>query len=377
MGATQHHGFPRTMKEYRTRRELRRALAREVDRAIKILLDDQHADVSAELRTIRAYGELQDRQGAIWRRTQALALALVAAGLVACLWGLRTPRTRIILAVEAHTVSLRLATKHALTTDFLLDTSGTRVELLSQISTAHLLPAIPQEVLQKGEAWLEVSGGLAQLSRLELEASAIIELERQSSDETTVFVRNVPVRGTLLASNGAHLTLGHGLVERGDTTVRGRIPEAIEFTTMGSFAIPHMLTLASGQPLSMHNLAIDSLSFMSETSDGRGGVAFMSSIQGGRLHLVDVDREIDLRPEDIVTLTKLDGRVVRMDGSNSFSVLFEGSVGGVFVGPTGFRMNAKPSWLAYLYHQRTLALLWGAVVFALGTLWSVRRALFP
>jgi hypothetical protein len=48
----------------------------------------------------------------------------------------------------------------------------------------------------------------------------------------------------------------------------------------------------------------------------------------------------------------------------------------VLSGPETFRSNRKPSLLEYCYRNKRMAVLWGAVIFIWGFLWSLKKVIF-
>gem|GEM_PF-6186807 len=135
---------------------------------------------------------------------------------------------------------------------------------------------------------------------------------------------------------------------------------------------------ASARPL-LRDVRLSGIDFIEPDSDQSPArrPVFRSTIRDGKVRLLDLGRDIDLRDGDPLRLEtiknawvgkiSLDGAVLRID--------MIASVGAPILGPEGFSRNLAPTWLAYLTANDAAkdTGLWSGVVATLAALWGARK----
>ena len=86
-----------------------------------------------------------------------------------------------------------------------------------------------------------------------------------------------------------------------------------------------------------------------------------------------------LRSGEGVSLPDADGRIARLrigEGiGEGIEIEFEGMAKKVRLGPEGYDREETPRVLEYLYTNQPISLIWGALVWIWGLLWSSRALL--
>jgi hypothetical protein len=142
-------------------------------------------------------------------------------------------------------------------------------------------------------------------------------------------------------------------------------------------ATPLRLQLAvptRGAPAIMDGIYVSGLTLTRDWREDSSGTPFRADTKSGRIRLVDIERERELRAGEPLRLDGLDAYVPFVEiGASSVHVDIVGHAGRVVLGPSGYADDITPSVLEYLVGQESLKLLWGVGVVILAMLWNARR----
>lgn len=359
-------------------RDARRRLRLEAERRIgeaarRLQMDDPEA-AGGHLAWAQQAEEVLIASKRPLRKLYGAALVALACILLAglALW-LRTGNAPVILQVELHDLTLQLVDDRPWVTDD-LEIAAQRIRLsnLQNLDASGLglhgpvsSMAFNMDVSQRGEMLL----------LQELSASAGTRLLLHSTDYPRFDVKD-GVLGGRIAANHVQLVL-KGADGSKQYPIQGPVPETLTFTTRRSGVDPAQLMLESKAPWRIDGLAVKELVFRREEPPGSG--RWVSTLLSGSIRLLETNKEITLHADDWLRLGRVEGHRLAIEFNpekpDRFALLFHGTVETVETGPPGFIRNLAPTWLAYLYHQQSLALFWSAGVFLWGMLWSVRTLL--
>jgi hypothetical protein len=150
------------------------------------------------------------------------------------------------------------------------------------------------------------------------------------------------------------------------------VPETIGFRSNGHRIVPAWLRLVPQGRSEFADMRVRDLSFAQARAFEPGSVRFVSAVKSGTLRLIDIGAEIDIK-EEALTLREVEGRIARLVVGDVVRIDFEGTAGGIRLGPADFARDLVPTVAQYLYHNERLAFFWTALVFLWGLFWSARR----
>jgi len=290
---------------------------------------------------------------------------------VALAWTLRIPSAQISLEIESASVGLVLGEAWTFSHPLALD--GVVLDGLSAVSAPGVnLEERSDPAEEAGVAILE--GGVITLEGLTLPANADVELGA-TGEELQMFIKGSAVPVVLLVEDAEMM------LEIGDRRRTMRIasrpddpPETVSFTCERAGAAPVMIKLNTQERWEFSDIRPEEIRFLEEYPPGSG--TFQSAIQVGKVTVLETGSTEDLVERDPLVLEGAKSKRLRVSKTeNGMMVSFEGSVATILVGPPGFEKNLKPTFLAYLYHQKPIAILWSAVAFLCAAVWRIRNAI--
>ncbi len=358
-----------------TRRKLQQEAAHRTRKAAQQLLAEDDAEAAArDLKWTQQAQEILSATARPPRRIYpAAAVALVCALLAGLALGLRTGNNPVLLEAELDDLSLHLAAdlpwKRA---DLDIDARRIRETNVQDLDAPGLGLKGPVSSLNLSA---EVSRLGAEIQLRELSASASAQLTVHIPDYPRLDIKNGVLAGRIEA-NQVRLDITDPDGSR-DHTIRGPVPETLNFITRHSSTAPAQLMLESTESWHLDGMRVQGLAFAREAPPGSGH--WVSTLLSAKLRLLETGKEIPLHANDWLKLGKVQGHRLAIDFDpkkpDRFKLRFNGTVEKVAAGPDGFVNNRAPTWLEYLYHQQQLTLFWSALVFMWGMFWSVRNLL--
>ncbi len=318
------------------------------------------ADISDDVKQLEMYGKLlgalpRSRFGEMYPAILIAAACLLAASVA---WTIRVPTAKVHLSVRATAVSMRLAS--ALAWQGRCPAGGSlirlrefgRIELPPELGTA-------QRLTQR--AWLDISGGAVQLTRLDISQDALVRLMRNESGEVDILTLSKPFQGQLDLAGSPRIAAGDP-------------PGTVTFYDAGRPANPSLIRTSLLGTLQFRRVAVYDLSLFTETPNAQQESLFASSITEGALTMPGSGTQIELKAGDPLYLEGARGLISELEvRPDSLGVMFDGEAHGVSLGAPGLGRNLKPTILEYLYHREKIGFFWGAVTFVWGLLWSGRK----
>ena len=291
-----------------------------------------------------------------------ICLCLLIVGL---LWTLHVRSTHISLDILTQNVSLTIHQDWSSKFKFLSD----HIFINNIKKVSGLNPEIklkPDEMSLS----LELSGKDIMIDKLDISAPANIELRFENS-ALKFFIKKSQLRGDLFVKNAALV------IETDDEPVERQlqfeIPETIKFESVKTMAEPVYFEFRTKDNWRLRGMRVNQIGFLQETISASG--RFESSVQAGKVILLDTKVTRKLREADYLIIKKIKEcrRLEISKAEKGVKLLFEGSVGDVFVGPEGFYENITPRYLEYIYHHQLRVIFWGAILFIWGMLWRTRN----
>jgi hypothetical protein len=281
-------------------------------------------------------------------------------------------KTRIQLDVASTTVTVRLAE------DYLWNGIWRVNPELIQLNDFTSL-SIPPEYRKNGASpvtnlSLGITNGRAWVSELNLSRGLLLTIS-QNDLVTNLLARAARFRGHLDVI-GSVVSLENQLK---DLNFDSNQPPGLfqfDYTGAPASAKRALLRITPAEKIIMREIPVSGLGFSEEHADDLESSHFASQIVFGVITLTDTGKSIPLTSGTALELENAQGIVMALEiATNATRVNFEGSVRGITLGSGEFAQNLKPTILEWLFHQQTLALLWGALVFLFGTAVSARKFL--
>lgn len=217
---------------------------------------------------------------------------------------------------------------------------------------------------------IAVEATTGELRELRLDPGAVLRVELVAGDGVA-YAGGDGVNATIAAT----LAL-LGRVTAGPEPARSPVSldRAEPFTVIGTPGQPFRMVLRPSDPanIGIEDLEISELRFSRPRASTDQRSPFRSDVTGGTLRLLDVAKEVPLKPGDPIWLTGFSGHLTRLRIDKGDLVAdIVGVARRVEVGPGIAKEDHTPSLLAWLAGQQGLALLWGAVVAVCGVLVTV------
>jgi hypothetical protein len=161
-------------------------------------------------------------------------------------------------------------------------------------------------------------------------------------------------------------------------SLRVDVPETIELVSKEKSIIPVRLVFTPGQEWTVTGLKLnDSLSFLIRQPSAGGDDTFSSAITSGRITIRDAQTDYQIRRSEALTFKGLSTDYVQLTLSSAgLNVKVEGKAENILLGPVGSARELKPSYLAYLYFNKTALFFATAVTLGWGVLWGIRKTIF-
>ena len=351
----------------------RQEIAKAVD---TVLAEGDPAAVQRHLQTVDACGKLlaalPPPRKRDWMLPAGVALACLA--VASSLWTLRVRRTDVAASFESSGLAARLAQPWTITEAPGL--TAIRVEGVSAVEAPNLGISSLRDV-PSGGAWVALEGGAISLAKMTIAAGAGVDVVTRP-DEVVIYVRDAPVDATIEVGGRAHIAAGPAM---GETSVdlhselaADDPPEMLTLANRVGKAVPTVVRMRLQKSWSLPRPKLQQLTFTEVTGAEPERV---SRLKGGTVRFNDTaGSKLEVREGDFVTLRDLERARVELRGEDGIlHVTLNGSVGGVTLGEGDATREQMPSYLEYLYHQKSLGVVWSAILFLWGFLWSVRKVI--
>lgn len=360
--------------------DVRESLAARRDERIakagrRLLSGDPASEVRPDLDEIDTYSRILDAMGPKRRMNwiAPAAVALVCITVAGLLWSVKVPRTSISLAAQTGTMRFSLARPWHVEDVF--RSPLMHFERFSSIQAPNLGLTLDEK---SPDAWFELRGGTVDLQSLDIERGARVEIDNDP-DEMDIYASGARLRGKLTVVGNVTVTAGP---RAGETSVSKsyqlEIPETVEFAVLKPQRIASQMSVHAPAAWNLGRISAEQLDFVREDVRGAGERSLTSGVKSGTLRFDDTSwPALELREGDVVGIRPTESAVLMSRGAEgAIHVTLSGRVSSVRVGDAASQRNLAPSWLEYLYGQKSLGFFWGAIVFLWGFIWSVRNTVF-
>ena len=354
----------------RTDRRLKAERARRVDEAARALLDGDDLGAAKEnLDWIDACAQLRRAAQRAGRARWTIIAGFLCLLLVGTAATVRTPSAHVALEIETEDVQFLRVEEWVCNYPYVLD----RI-VLDGVTAIDGYGLGLEERYDPAEeiALVALQGGGIELEELEVMADAKVELSAREG-ELLLFVTGAPVSGRLLVWDAA-LTI-EAKERKREIQIAPSVddpPETIAFTSDRGGSVPARIALSTETQWRLAGFRAEEIGFVEECPPASN--VFVSKILAGEVTVLETGTTEDMLEGEFLILKGVDSRRLWLSKSqDGVRVSFEGSVAQVLAGPQRFKKNLKPTLLAFVYHQKPLAILWSAVAFLFGIVWRIRR----
>lgn len=331
--------------------------------------DDSRALIS-DLEEIAACSQLLSAMERRYTWIWPVSIAVACIAVAGALWSTRIPRSNISMAVDSDSVRLTLAKPWRSENTF--HSSFMRLDRLTTIEAPNLGLALDDT---SNDAWVELAGGRIDLATIEIERDAELELYTDGGI-VTIYASRAPLKGKITIAGNTTLLAGPRVgVTTVNTTSQTDIPETIEFTVAKPQSSPSRMTVHAQDRFDLGSPQAAQINFTHEDVVGADEATFSSGIKSGTIRFRDTAwAPLQLREEDRLAMRPSESAALRIRGSGGeIHLILNGPVADLLLGDSHRATELAPSYLEYLYNERSLYLFWGAIVFLWGVLWSVRN----
>lgn len=358
------------------RRSLQEKRNAAVDLAVEAALSGQQEGIDRHLNEVATYDRLlAATPPSRWREgLVAATVGIVCVTAIGLAWTLRIPETRVTMTLAVTGMEMALSAPWQWSGGMAVVPRPLQLAEFSFLEVPS--PSSVSTRLSNG-AWMDVSGGGATLNAVEAGNGARLALEVGDDGSLQIFAQDAPFAGAMTLQGPATLSAGnHDPDNRFEHALSPTFPETVTFRADGDVAVPARLHVLPAAPLVLNNLLVDGLAFSREVPDQPGTVVFVSTISDGQVVLTDVGRTVDLNAGDQLSMEGLSGQILEVRFDEQLQVQFRGRADSIRVGSTGFDQDLSPTLIDYLYHNQKIPLIWSALAFLWGILWSTRKFLF-
>jgi hypothetical protein len=355
------------------RRKLRAARAEHAIAAAETAVSG--GDTAEHIKQLDVYDKLLaalPRSG-VYERYPAILIAGICLLAASVAWTLHVPRTKIHLMAKTTAVDMHLAAPLAWEGRWRVGDAVIRLQEFTKLELPPELGA-PQPLTDR--AWLDITGGVVKLTRLDMSQGAPVSVRRNAFGDIVILTWNKPFQGELQVAGSPSISAG---AQHSNTPIAQATfdpPATVTFDDAGRPLIPAQLRARPLEKLQLRRIPIHALSLFTETTNADQQPSFTSGITEGTMTLADTGKALELKAGDPLYLEGANGIIWGLDiGPEGLQLWFDGEVRGVSLGTPGFKRNLKPTLLAYLYHREKQGFFWGAVTFLWGLIWSGRRLL--
>jgi len=355
--------------------ELREKLASKTELAVRQALAEEGSapNLKDALGDLENYSKLVAATEPGWTRdsTTALAVALVCIAGAGMLWSCKVRRTNVSLLAESDSLHAELHKDWTLE-----EPIRGHVMHFADLSAVHNDSHLLDLERSDGDIWFAIEGGEIILRSLKVDGNATLDLF-SDKDEFGLSAGGAPLRGTVQISGKGRLTGGTR-----DSTLAPRaydlaVPEVLVFATQNVGASTSGLVIHSPGNWSLGVISCRALSFSSEVrsiSERR----IVSGVRSGSIQFNDTSWPVtQLFENQLLSVSGAGQARVRVRSDHeAMHVTLDGLVSRVTLGDSEMRRELAPSYLEYLYNQKSWLLFCGAISTAWGLLWSVRKTIF-
>jgi hypothetical protein len=354
------------MKQTSSSGKLREEVARRTQLAADALLQNDVKAAKENIEWIQTAAALVDKNpGKSSQIKWAIGIGLVSVLLIGLSFSIRTLHTNIAVDLVASSVHFKINQEWVLRNRF--SPAKLTITNLREVSArgANMHVAAEQPFA------LTLQGSQVHINQLVFSPRADITIQLRDSSQHFLVKKDSLV--TDVQVSRAHITTdGDPLL---DTLVRFDIPELFTIRSFLSVAIPIEIQLKDTTDWVFRDIGISEIDFLEEITPGSG--QFVSTIRSGNVKILETDKDTKLEEGDWLVLEELQNRRIQMAKSGShLRIHIEGEVARARAGSRLFEKTLNPTLLEYLYHAKSLAFFWSAVVFSCSLLWSVRNTLF-
>jgi hypothetical protein len=313
-------------------------------------------------------------------RSLPIVVGSVCAAVVGILFSVRMPSVDTQIDVRASAVRIELADAWEIADE--MRPSSIHVDRLDSAEAPGL------DVRQQGagsDLRVDLTGTLLTVTGVRVDpfgsadgSRAVVELE-SAPGRLRLFARGGRLAATTVAQGSWSLALSDdaALVKVVDNPSEevGDFAVAVNLKRDRASPVPVEFRIDGGGPFALRGARPHELSFVRERVDRPGEVTRESSIEGGTLRILPSPEPIALEAGDRLELSARE--TIRFDVTHGdlLTVRFEGSANRLMAGPSGFVRDLRPSVLEWMYRDRRLVFLWGAVGSVWVFLWSLFRSL--
>lgn len=295
----------------------------------------------------------------------AASVGLISIFFIGIGFSLRIPTTNLSIDIITRGIRFKLTEDWVLNNRFLV--SELAITNLREVSAR----GANINVVKNQSFDLNVKGENIIVDKLMFSSNATIRI--QSEDKGYAFIVNNDTLVTDIQVGKAHVNIDNGLLL--DTALNFEIPELFHITSFASKAIPIEIKLVDTTGWIFRDMLISDIEFMEESTPGSGN--FISSIISGKVRVLEVDQEIQLQQGDWLLLKNLVNRRIQLTKSIAgIFIHIEGEVSQAKAGSELFEKKINPTIVEYLYHAKSFAFFWSAIVFMCSFIWSLKNTIF-
>ncbi len=332
-----------------------------------LLRHDNLEEAERVLHKVKLSQEIQ-AQNALFSKKRFIAPLCI---LIVCfLLIIPGPDPRIHLDLEIKAVVLRLAAEK----DFIWQISPA-LKIDELYMDGNFTVESSEIGLAETSERLLVDGTYLYLTQLTVSKGARLEIEH-SKDGVSLYIYEGRAQGRFELNNSeVHLKCNG---KRKSYIVESSpVSTSFVFSSLNGNGHRLHLRFQTSQTWQVYGLQVTSMRFQQEVPPGSGH--FVSSIRKGTIKLPETKREEILMKYDELHVGKAISSRLHLDfstGENvNFKLLYQGEAASIEIRQGDFEQDLKPSSLVWIYHQKQLILVWGALTFVYGLL-SNLRALF-
>ena len=373
------------------RRELEQRIAVERSRLCKDVLAGELEEFDSRVSRLKAYRELLGQIPRPWIRR--LAAPLIVAGLtvtlVGLLWPLKKSPTRVLLVAEAS--GMQIAATEAIEFRRMPETNTTGTQFwITGIGGESVSPGLNLPTAGNGEKSLHLCEGHFRIERVAIDPDRAPPANKNETNDHFLDIQLLETEMPTFSLNGGSAQIDLTLwgkpvrLARGQCGLSGelaapqvlkQLPETLHVEASAGRARPVQFSfrLDPGGRLTLQHVRVDALRFVRETASSPGQREFVSTIHSANLSLPDSGASESLTEGTFLELDGFVGTVRQIRIGERLEVEAEGNAALVLTGPPGYQRDLTPSYVQYLKRNQQLGLLWGAVVFIWGLLWSGKR----
>ena len=309
------------------------------------------------------------RDTSLFGRLLPIAVALVCGSIASVLAVYRIPTANLAAQVSCTSMALTPSEPYAWRGNARLAPSQVRFEKFF----ASLEPLDPDESPgpDNSRGALNLARGNAALKSVSFEPGTKVALELDRAGQLQLFASRGQADAQLVFWGRVQLELetdGNVKSERMNVDV----PETLALARTDRGIVPSLLQFDPGARLELPIAEVDAVSFSREIIED-GATRFQTSLVTAKLSILDTDEKVTLGPNQSLTLVGFEGQIRRLSIDGDISLALTGTAEDIVVSSGEIRRSLVPTYLAFMYQNQQIALVWSGVVFLWGMLWSVGR----